>query len=669
MKVFRYTCLGLLAAGLVGCGGGGGGGSGTVAGGGTGSAVAFSGTAAHGLPFTSVPVYLYSQDATAAIAQTTTDASGNYAFTAAQIGQHPGPYLVEVVDNQGGMDYFSSAQTTDLTSQGGSGVVDITPVTNWLVSNAIDRLATQIVGSPQFTSYFAKLTPTNLQNAALRIATQIQAVTSNLMGSNAAGTSVTSGANALNFLVHQSFTASTSSSGNLDAVLDALNISITSAGNVAVTNRLTNAAIADTLAQGTLTTTPPVLPAVPSATTNALTDIQQIENLLSTIAPLVGNGLPSSGQVPGIDMTHFMNAGRNAAQFFTNSGSGGVSTKLDIANLTLEPASTADASVLVNVPKGVLKTAILHFNIMYQGSVATPNNYVDRGAVNWVLYKTASGWQMLGDQMIGHERAHAFAFYYQTSTSATNQPTSGMCSGLEFDINDNAAKGITYAIVTGQGLPAAGLLYFQTGNGGTSLNLAAGAPNTYVGPTTPGASGSCSVYYNPAYFMSSAPSQDAAIISAFPSTLSYPQNYVVKMFTNTTYSASNTPAYTYTLLVGEAPMTVGALMASPGVYFATVSPSMLTTLIGAFGKTLAFNWTAPTSTTEIANYLNFYASAPNNSNAVSASIDNPYPLDSSDLLTLPTLPQGVTFGNNYGGNVELNYRDELGGRFDTQYQF
>lgn len=668
-RVKQYAGLGFLSVmTLAGCGGGGGGG-GTGAAGGNVNPVAFSGTAAHGLPFTSVPIYLYSQDGAAAIAQTTTDASGNYSFTATQIGAHPGPYLVAVVDKVSGLEYFSSAQSTDLTSNGGSGVVNITPVTNWIVSNAVDQLATQIVGSPQFANDFSKLTPINLQNAALRIAKQIQAVTSNIMGASASG-SATSGATALNFLVHTAFTASSSSSSNLDAVLDALNIAITPAGNVTVTNRLTNNVITDSLAQGLTSTAPPTLPAVPPTTTNSLSDIQQVEIILNQLASLVGSG-QTVKTLPGID-PNFMNDGKNLQNLISNGGNGVVATHIDLASITLLPASQIDASQLAKVPANVVKTALLRFRIMYQTSSGS-TSFIDAGdEVDFVAYKTTTGWQLLGNQYIGRVKAHPYAFAYFSQNGGT--PASGICSGLEFSLSDNVPVGVTYAVVTGPGLPASGLLYFQTGNNGNSLSLAAGAPSTYVGVTTTPAGGAngglpCSNYTSQAYFMSSSAAQDSVISTAFPATTAYPVNYTVQLFTSAAYSASNIPAYTYTLPIYEAPLPEATLAGNMAQYFSSVSSTNLTTLLAGFGKTVTLNWTAPAAPTELANSLNFYASGPNNANSVNANINNPYPLAASMLMTLPSLPAGVSIGNNYGGSLMLDYWDELGGRFDTNYSF
>jgi len=93
------------------------------------------------------------------------------------------------------------------------------------------------------------------------------------------------------------------------------------------------------------------------------------------------------------------------------------------------------------------------------------------------MYQMPGGpWLSLGSQEIAQTDIGAVA--------AWNNPVSATpwCTGLKFDFTDNGNIGISYAVVTGNGLPAGGVLIFKNASG--KLRLAAGARSTYNGTAT-----------------------------------------------------------------------------------------------------------------------------------------------------------------------------------------
>ncbi len=612
IKIILGCCSLLIVAALTGCGGGGGGGIASQA-----SAPLISGVAATGAPITPAMngVVTIQDSATPAHTATTpTDANGYYSFTATQLSGWSKPYMMEINYKVGGVVYLlhSAATASDLTS--GSATINITPLTDLVISNLAGTVAANVFKNQ--STYASQLTSTALAAGATTLKTQIAAV----MAAEGVSASVD--------LFRQSFTANGT---GLDALLDALKVTQNPVTNTAtITNRLNGSTVTNTLGS---TTTPTPLTA--PATAVPITDLQAITSLFSNFsAEMALAPAPSDPKLLAFfDQTNFKQDGKTLASFLQEITSnptilGGT---ISFADITLNPVP----AWVTTVPATATASYKVNFTALLNGM---PN-----GREEFIVYKNSAGnWITLGSQKTAVARMEAL------ETSGFNGTTRVNCTGLWPQVRDNGALGISFAVVTGPGLPAAGLLLFANGNTQYDFSLAAGDVSTYAGTNTPPINTSTCVF-NSLY-----PLNDT-VIAAITDGSQYTIQLYKDLVSGTPNAATATLIATYHPILAAAPLTNALINTTPtattGLFptAETANPAILGLAQGSVAGTSTIAWTAPTAP-------NLYASAVNIYVSNAGGTPNQNMINVAGNVTSTTLTVPLLTGATYGG-VTISYMD------------
>jgi hypothetical protein len=549
----RVAFVASLAMLLVACGGGGSGSTNVVPPP-TQSATAISGTAASGAPITAAmngAVTLKDSSAPAKTVATPTDANGKYSFTPAQIMGFSAPFMLEIAYEVGGAKYYLHSAVTAEDAASGNATINITPLTDLVIANLGHEIAAKIFANGNYSSL---LTKTALDAGVSALDSVLQPVLLQLGVSSSVD------------LLRQSFAAN---GQGLDAVLDALKVTVdpTTQAEI-ITNRMNNTSVSGTLSA------PPTTP-LTTGTTNNVTDLQAITTTFSNFTALMATApSPSSAALLAFfDQTNFKEDGQGLPAFLQQITSNPVIAggALAVSDIVL----TSVPSWVTTVPAGAAA---------YDVSFTALQNKTPNSRNDFIVYASQGTWLMLGNQRVA-----------KTDFSTFEGDNNGaMCSGINFSVNDKGGLGLNYAVVTGPGLPTAGLLLFSTGVQ-NSFNVAAGDLTTYNGTSTPMLTTSCS--YN-VYVMS-----DAQILTI----TTLPAVYTVKL-----YKDNGTPSNlsddilvaTYTPEVLAAPLQSAALTSALFASNIAATPTMLSA--APTGGAVTINWTAPTATGLYASSLNLY---------------------------------------------------------------
>ena len=398
LKTITVLALGVFA--LSACGGGG---SSS-----TGSGTTISGTAAAGAPIIgSVTI----KDSTTPTAQTKTvpiAADGKYTVDVTGL---KAPYMVRADGYVGGNEYhlYSAGTSADV-----GGTINITPLTDLILANIA-----QTVASDYFTSGdFSTLTATELKTQSDALAAKLQPIL------EAVGVSGSID------LLRASF--NTDHTG-LDAVLDVVRVTTDTTTNVAtITNIITQEQMTSNLSTGTYTG---ALDNTAGMGT-AVTDIQAISAGFKQFSDLFATSLPSETNATLLslfDNATFLQGGQNLASF--------------LSEITTDPSmigiSFTNVSILsMDVTNG---TAVVAFEVMQNGTLQKD------APESWNMIKKNGAWYMQGDLRVANVSIRPSAEYRPSDMSAQ------ITTGLNMNIEDRGGVGITSAVVTGAGLPGQGV--------------------------------------------------------------------------------------------------------------------------------------------------------------------------------------------------------------------
>lgn len=420
-RTFRKLALAVASAGLLtlyGCGG-----SGGDAGAGGAAAVTVSGTAAAGLPLVGTVTV---KDANGVVRSTAIGANGSYAV---DVSGMSAPFVFRADGTVGGrrVVIHSAASAADA-----NGTINITPLTDLIVANIAGQLAANYFDGGNFSA----LTRAELDAETASLKAKLLPVL------------LAMGVDASVDLLRTAFTPLADA---LDKALDVLRVSIDPDTNRAtITNLVTQQAIIDDLATKAAAETA-ATPMAGDGMGTAADDIGLIRKALGDFAAKFANGLPSPGDLTPLmhdtPELPFRDVDLNAEQF-----------RNELAGDTfLIGASFADVVIRrINYNADVAPRAIVAFNVRNSKGVI-----IDR-VDNMQLAKAADGiWRLRGDnrRLDIYSQAHI-----------VKDGLSGCVNtGLEFGIEDrhvaNSAS-IAYMLVTGPGLPQAGLKYERPDDGG-----------------------------------------------------------------------------------------------------------------------------------------------------------------------------------------------------------
>jgi hypothetical protein len=617
-RALAWAAASLTVAALAGCGGGGGGGIASASGGGGISptaAAALSGVAATGGPITgggsgtmNGVVTLKDSSSPAKTVTTATDGTGHYAFTSAQLQGLTPPFMLQIQYKLGGVGYSlaSAATAADLAS--GSATIDITPLTDLVIANLGHQLAATIFANGNYASL---LTPTALSAGVTALDNELQPI---LQQQGVSG-SVD--------LLHQAFTANGT---GLDAVLDSLHVTIDpSTGSEILTNTTTGQSVSGTLSN------PPSTP-LPAGSTNNVSDLQAITTTFNNLSALLATApsATSSALLSYFDPANFLQDGQTLNAFLQN-----VTTQpkvigggLTFSNIELLPVPAR----VTTVPSGATAYKVV-FTVL--------ENMEPNSRTSFIVYKDAQGsWLALGNQKI------ARAAIMSTNASVTG----ALCAGLDVEINDKGAIGLTYAVVTGPQLPSGGALYFATGNGGP-MQLAAGGPGTYAGTATQTLQSTMASGCSQSIAGQVVPFSDTQI-----GAISVPTAYTIRLYTGSN-PATDTPVATYQPTLTALPLTSSQASAADFASGITATPSPKSLLTSGGSSTV--DWSAPSASGLYANNLDLYGCA-NVPGLTSQQCSNYnvqlVPGQVSATVSIQAAPSGSTFA---GGGMQLTYLDSL----------
>lgn len=617
----------LLALVSTGCGSGGGGTS-NGSGGGPASTT-ISGTAARGNPITGGTcagslngvVTLRDSATPAHTATVATDCNGNYSFSLNS--SYLAPFMVSVSYTVAGTTYqLTSAGSATSINSSGQGTINITPLTDLVIANVGHDLASNIFSNANYASL---LTPAALAAGQAALDQQLAPLLTQL------------GLSATVDLLNSSFQANGT---GVDALLNVLNVNVDPVTKLAtITNALNNATVVDNLAATTPNTTPISTAGTTSATAS---DLQGIATALQSLATQLASAPSSSspGLVALFDATHFLLDGMNLSAFLQG-----------LLSNSQAPAAISDSSISLNAVPAYASAAV-------PGSATASYDVVVSAGVDFIYYKSSGGqWINLGNQRIASAEVHADSA--EQFPGAAGNASAVFCSGLEVDVKDNggipSGQALSYAIVTGPGLPAGGALLFKSATNGPGLQWAAGGPSTYAGTATPpfvgnGQGGACNS--GTAYWMT-----DADIATLNPA-----GTYSISLYYDNgtpTVLGDDVVLATYSTGLPVPPLAstqLAGAFATNGV----ATPSLAS--VAAAGGTSTITWTAPTNAGMRINELDISLPTASGSNSVSVKSFSS-PTATSATVTVPQ----TAIPNGYQAGISIWYDDNQHRSFISQF--
>lgn len=416
MKTFRKTTITAACAAvlLTACGGGGGSTASTASTGGTAPTVTISGIAAAGAALVGTVTV---KDSTGKTKTVSIGPGGGYSV---DVTDMTAPFVFRAEGSVGGRTYVIHSAATDASK-----TVNVTPLTDLIVANIAGQIAANFFDNPDAK----KLTPAVLAEQQTALRERLQSVLTAL------------GVDAAVDLLHTQFTANNS---KLDAALDVLRVSVDPATNLAtITNVITQETIEDNLAS---TTDATKLTDITNVATG-LTDLQAIVATMKTFSDLFAAGLPTESQVLALLHPDFLHQDQVGADFAAEASGMPENLGIKFTNVELQSLSS--------------DTATISFDVIDK------NGMLDQHDRDFQLKKVSDKWLLVGNQ--SKLEVEQFAMSYQTHSNlhVTNKTT-----GIEFwieDLDGANSPSVSYAVVTGPGLPGDGVTFTKPGLGGAWL--------------------------------------------------------------------------------------------------------------------------------------------------------------------------------------------------------
>lgn len=369
-------------------------------GGGNGNPTLISGTAAAGAPIIGT-VTIKDSSSPAKTKTVTIEANGKYTIDVTDL---TAPFMVRADGYVGGNEYhlYSAGTSADA-----GGTINITPLTDLIVANIAGSVAQTYFNSGDFSN----LTATQLNTEAEALKEKLLPVLQALGVSDSID------------LLRASF--STDHTG-LDAALDVLKVETDANTNVAtITNIITQQQITSNIATGNYS-------GVLTDTTNVasgVTDIQEITAGFKQLSDLFSTSLPSETN-PNLlalfDPATFLHEGEDLDAFLSDITTDGEMIGISFINISIQSIDAAQG------------TAVVTFDVLQNGRIEQD------APEYWHMIKKAGKWYMQGTQRIAEVDIESRAEYMPAISTIR--------TGLEIDISDRGGRGITSAVITGNGI-------------------------------------------------------------------------------------------------------------------------------------------------------------------------------------------------------------------------
>lgn len=594
----RFLLAAVLGILLSSCGGGGG--SSTADPPAPAPTATLSGTAAAGAPLVGTVTV---KDSSPAQRTRTVPIAADGGYTV-DVSDLTPPFLLRAEGSVGGRTYslHSAAVAADI-----NGRINITPLTDLIVANVAGQVAASVYDSGNF----AGMTAAELDAAQATLRQRLQPILAAL------------GLGASIDLLRASFAADHT---GLDAALDALRVEVDPVtAQATITNLVDNQRIIDDLASRTDAS---VLPAGNVA--GALPELLQIVAALDAFSAQFATSMPASNNavLNALLTDDFLWDGQNRAAFLSEITSENL-VGLQFTVLALEPGSL--------LPAGAPVSALVHTLISPPGEPAFK--------VSFEMRKVAGSWRNAGNRRIAAFEAFTFARLQDVFVGQQFQPNH-IDSGIAFEIRDEGGVGISYAVVRGKGLPAAGLLYVNyTRNNSFGL-----ATMPYAGEATPRMLPNGHNQY---------PMADAAI-----ATLADDEAYTVELWRDNgtlNNAADDVKLATYTSAIGKRPYLVSELAVSS---FAAVTAPTQAQLrsFAQNGGTVGATWTLPAGKRAVD--LHFFRSG---SLGGFDSLDVELAATATSASLTIGAPAATGFGTLQGAGFNLWVMDAFGRELTTIY--
>lgn len=581
LYLLLLSIVGLLA----GCGGGGGDGSSAAA---PGAATTLSGTAAAGAPIAGIVTV---RDSSAPVKEISApiDTFGKYSV---DVSGMSAPFILRVTGKVGNTAYnlHSGATQADV-----GGTVNITPLTDLILSNVAGQIAANLYTSNNYSA----ITTTNLDSAQSALQAKLEPVLADL------------GLNATIDFLRLSFDANRT---GMDKVLDALRVDVSTA-SATITNIINNSRIVDNFAAadpaGTLSGT---------GTSAGLSELDQMVAQFNTLTSLFATSLPSMTNptlTALFDSSSFMMEGLSLDQFLTEITTEPTNVGAKFTNIAIESLNTSAYPY----------AAVVQFDIIQAGRPPF--------ALGMKFGKASASakWLAQGDGRVGMAWIGANA---TLRNSPCNDGHPNPRSGLLLEVDTVGDANVDYAIVTGNGLPAGGVLLFDPKNG-NPFQIASG---TYDRTSTAGPICEYNLYVM----------NDVAIAQLVDNSM-----YTIELWddANTPAMGDDVKLHSYTQKLPKAPLLNSQISVGN---FATLTANNLGSIVNS-GGILNVSWTLPANT---------YSSSVGIFRSYTAM-----PLDWWDINLTPTatsaaasIPAATGTVMNYG--IHLWIEDGYGREFTTR---
>ncbi len=520
------------------------------------------------------------------------DANGKYS---ADVSGMTPPFMFFATGTVGGrpVSYYSAGNQADA-----GGTINITPFTDIMVRNAAAGLADTIFNSS--SSIASKLTTAQLDAQRVQLTLALTPIL------QAAGLSASTD------LLRAAFNADHT---GLDRFMDLVHVV---PGSNAAQLLIQN--ILDTSSSITVNTTSAQLTGTISTSgiTSSGTPTDLINQTFASFTSYFATSVPSPSN-PGLlalFASSFLEDGQNASAFLN-----GITGSPNIIGISLSNVVVSN----INLNTGI---ATVSFAPRFA------NGQTD-STQTWQVKRSQSGaWQVNGNQHIATVEVNAFSGKQIYLGSNFNPNCATLQTGLQITIKDQGQVGVNSALVTGPGLPQAGV----------TLVAVAGDDVLHLSPVA-----SCSFGTN-AY-----PLTDAVINASVPDNSSY----TVKLYAST--NASGTALATYTATLFKAPILNASLSSSP--YPTIDNASALFSALIPHGGTVAANWTLPSGF--FGDDILMCAGTSANSGCVSqAFVDLSGRVNSGASTLVLAAPQS---GNYINGGASIGAFDIYGRRAQANY--
>jgi hypothetical protein len=494
------TVLGTLLA----CGGGGGGAEPP-----TTSSRSIRGVAAVGLPLVGTVTV---RDANGLTRTDTVELADNGSFSVDVTGL-TAPFVFRASGVVGGREYVVHSAATEADA---GGTINITPLTDLIVSNVAGQLASNYFDSGDFSGLtLAELNAERdqLQRRLLPVLNELGVGASDLLR-----------------------TPFTPLRDALDKALDILRVDC-AAGVATITNVVTQQQIQDALATKAAQEQAADAMTDASGVSDAADDISAVRTALTNFANRFAAGLPSAGALQPLLSANFLYRDQTAAQFLDELTSAGYAVGVRFEDVVIERIDYSQAVPVAHV-FFLIKTA--------------PGGYLSQEQ-NWQMVKQNGQWLLHGDQRTLDVEVKAM----MARTIQSGRDGACLESGLSLRVEDydttNNGGVVSHVIVTGPGLPEAGARLDAPGLGG------------YFPITSDTSNGGVGNYYTT---VSSCSDFELTGLASLPRNTSTAYRYTFSV-----RSTGNTELVAYQYDVPARPLTLGELQASTKFPVVT-SPSL-----------------------------------------------------------------------------------------------